>query len=247
MISLKVIGSSSKGNAYLIDNGTTKVLLDCGAKQVINEDLTKIDGILLTHEHGDHIGQIGQIKDYFNGKYYSHKDVLDILPVIDSQKVEVKAGEKFEIGTFSCIGFELMHDVKCYGWLLKDNISGYKLLYITDTGSIGQYKFKDIDAFLIESNCFESDLTYEDYKEVRLYNTHLSCEQTANFLKENVNYNTKIVLLAHISHSEENYKRHEEFIKKELNKSQIGIIALNPHMKEPMEFILKEDLDFNFD
>lgn len=246
MISLKVIGSSSKGNAYLLDNGTTKILLDCGAKQVINEDLSNVSGILLTHEHGDHIGQIGKIKDYFNGKYYSHKEVLDILPVIDSQKVEVKAGVKFEIGTFSCIGFELMHDVTCYGYLIKDNISGYKLLYITDTGAIN-YKFKDIDCFLVESNCFESDLTYEDYKEIRLYDTHLSCEQTANFLKENVNHNTKIVLLAHISHSEENYKRHEQFIKKELNNSQIRVIALNPHMLEPTEIILKEDLNFNFE
>lgn len=143
--------------------------------------------------------------------------------------------------------FELVHDVTNYGYLIKDNISNAKILYITDTGAI-PYEFKDIDYFLIESNCIESELTYEDYKETRLYDTHLSVEQTAKFLKENVNHNTKKIILCHISSSEENYLKHQEYIKKELNNQNIEVMALDPHMKEPKTIVLKEDIQgFDFD
>ena len=246
MIKIKVIGTGSKGNSYLLDNGESRILLDCGAKRVIKENFSNIRGVVITHIHGDHTSQIGKIDNYYNGKYYSHKDVLDILPVIDNKKVEVKTGDKFDIGTFSCTCFELAHDVKCYGYLIKDTISGYKLVYITDTGYIN-YQFKDIDCYLIESNCDEDLLTYQDYKEVRVYNTHLSMQQTANFLKENTNHNTKHVVLCHISQNESDIDKHKHFIEKELNNENIKVIALNPHMLEPIEIKLKEDLEFNFD
>ena len=119
----------------------------------------------------------------------------------------------FSIETFNIIPFELHHDVKCYGYLIKDTISNSKILYITDTGEIN-YDFNDVDYFLIESNCDEEELTYEDYKEVRLYDTHLSMQQTSQFLKNNANYNTKKIILCHISSSEENYLKHKEYVEK---------------------------------
>lgn len=246
MIRLKVLGSSSSGNAYILDNGKTSIMLDCGANDVINEDFSKIDAILLTHKHGDHIKQIPKIKDLFNGKYYSHQDVLDALPVLESQKAIIKTEEKFQVGTFSCTAFELMHDVTNFGYLIKDEISNYKFLYITDTGAIN-YRFKDIDCFLIESNCDENSLTYEDFKEIRLYNTHLSMQQCANFLKNNVNHNTKKILLCHIS-KEEDLNKHVDHIRTVIGNEKIEVKAIDPTTTKGFEIVLKEDLrGFNFD
>ena len=59
-----VLGSGSTGNAVLIVAGETRVLVDAGlsAKEivrrmaVVGEDAARLDGIIVTHEHGDHAG-----------------------------------------------------------------------------------------------------------------------------------------------------------------------------------------------
>lgn len=248
MIKLTIYGSSSKGNCYLLDNGNTKICLDLGVKNIEQKiNMQRVDGIVITHSHSDHCKAVKDVKNYYSGKFYANKDTLDILPILDNQKEEVIKGQSFEIKDFTIMPFELMHDVLCYGYLVKDKISNTKLLYVTDTGSI-PYQFRDIDYFLIESNCFESDLTYENYKEIRLYDTHLSAEQTANFLVENVNHNTKKVILGHISSSEEDYMKHQKYVSERLSNENIEVIALDPHLKDSLKVILKDDLKgFDFD
>ena len=247
MLSLKIIGSSSKGNCYILQSNTTSIMLDCGCKKVINEDLTRIDGIVLSHVHYDHTKGIKNIKNLYQGKYYANQETLDVLPVLDKDKVKVESGEKFQIKDFSLVPFDLLHDVPCFGYLIKDNVSKCKFLYITDTGMI-DYKFKDVDFFLVESNCDEDLLTYEDYKEIRVYETHLSMQQTAVFLQKNVNHNTKKVLLGHISQSEKDYKKHERYVFGELGNENIEVTAINPNLNETIELFLKKDVEgFDFD
>ena len=61
---LTVLGSGSTGNAVLIVAGNTRVLVDAGlsAKEIarrlalVGEDVLSLDGVLVTHEHGDHSG-----------------------------------------------------------------------------------------------------------------------------------------------------------------------------------------------
>lgn len=248
MFRLKILGSSSKGNCYILSNSHNSIMLDCGVNHIEDKiDANSIDGIVITHKHDDHIEGLKTFKNYFNGKYYSNQEVLDVLPVLDNQKQIVEHNKKFEIGSFVIVPFQLEHDVLCYGYLIKDTISNYKILYVTDTGYIN-YNFDDIDCFLIESNCDEELLTYEDYKEVRLYNTHLSMQQTANFLEKNVNHNTEKIILCHISTSEQDYKKHEKYIKEKFKEKDIEVFAINPHLKETLEIVLKEDLkQFDFD
>src|SRR5262245_50240007 len=61
---LTVLGSGSTGNAVLIVAGETRVLVDAGlsAREIarrlalVGEDVQRLDGVLVTHEHGDHAG-----------------------------------------------------------------------------------------------------------------------------------------------------------------------------------------------
>ncbi|MGI8565911.1 MAG: MBL fold metallo-hydrolase, partial [Pyrinomonadaceae bacterium] len=61
---LTVLGSGSTGNAVLIRAGETRVLVDAGmsAKEMVRrlaqvgEDIARLDGVIITHEHGDHAG-----------------------------------------------------------------------------------------------------------------------------------------------------------------------------------------------
>ncbi|MEW8348482.1 MAG: MBL fold metallo-hydrolase, partial [Candidatus Thiodiazotropha taylori] len=61
------LGSGSRGNALLIESANARILLDCGfAAREIERRLQQLDvdpasltGILITHEHGDHIRGVG--------------------------------------------------------------------------------------------------------------------------------------------------------------------------------------------
>ena len=61
---LTVLGSGSTGNAVLISAGETRVLVDAGMSArelarrlaVVGEDIARLDGVVITHEHGDHAG-----------------------------------------------------------------------------------------------------------------------------------------------------------------------------------------------
>nr|MDQ5838533.1 MBL fold metallo-hydrolase [Acidobacteriota bacterium] len=61
---LTVLGSGSTGNAVLICAGQTRVLVDAGlsAKEtvrrlaLVGEDVARLDGVVITHEHSDHAG-----------------------------------------------------------------------------------------------------------------------------------------------------------------------------------------------
>lgn len=52
MLTLTIYGSSSKGNCYVLDNGNSKVMLDCGVKNIgHNLNIGGINGIVITHSH----------------------------------------------------------------------------------------------------------------------------------------------------------------------------------------------------
>lgn len=253
MLSLKILGSSSKGNCYILENNDTKIMLDCGVdyQKILNNYKTdELDGIVITHYHQDHCKAIPKIKDYINCKVYSHDETLEILPILESQKEEIKENQLFNIGSFSILPFLVEHDCKNFGYLIKDNISKHKLLYITDCGEIPNYQFKDIDTFLIESNYNEEWIKGKEELEIKEYRNmsgkgHLSIQQTVKFLQDNVNYNTKYVVLCHISNSCYNYEEMKDWVDGSIVDNNYGIktYALDPKMIECQELILKEDIN----
>ena len=68
-----LLGSGSRGNAALICAGRTRVLLDCGLGLAearlrlsrLGVEAAELDGILVTHEHGDHLGGVGALARRF--------------------------------------------------------------------------------------------------------------------------------------------------------------------------------------
>lgn len=253
MLSLNVVGSSSKGNCYILTNNDTKILLDCGVdyQKIIDadENYKDINGILITHCHQDHCKGIKKLKDYINCKVYSNKETIDILPILETQKQEVMGAEKFSIGSFDIVPFAIEHDAENFGYLIKDTISNHKLVYITDCGTIPNYHFKDIDTFLIEANYNQEWIAKKDELEIKDSRNlsgkgHLSIQETSEFLKSNINYNTKYVILGHISTSCFDYLEMKDYIIESLIENNNGIttIALDPNMSKNMNIMLKEDI-----
>ena len=73
---LTVLGSSSEGNAYVLQNAGEALLLEAGIpfKKVLaalSNNVKKIVGCLITHEHGDHAGRINEVLNYVVPVYAS--------------------------------------------------------------------------------------------------------------------------------------------------------------------------------
>jgi metallo-beta-lactamase family protein len=88
------------GSAHLLDTSKSKILIDCGMFQGINEHLNyeplgfnsyELDALILTHGHLDHVGRIPLLyKNGFNGKVFAHPATFDIAKVVllDSAKLQ---------------------------------------------------------------------------------------------------------------------------------------------------------------
>ena len=172
------------------------------------------------------------------------------MPILDCQKQIVEEGRIFEINDLAIMPFEVYHDVKNFGYLIKDKISGMKILYIIDTSSINNLHFKDIDVFIIEANHswqWLAEKEQMDFKDYRTYGEqgHLDIESCIEFLQMNANHNTSKIILTHISSSFEDYEQFADIVKQSLD-LDVEVYAINPKLTEPVEIILQEDLNFDF-
>jgi len=88
------------GSAHILDTGKSKILIDCGMFQGLNEHLNyeplgfdpkEIDALIITHGHLDHVGRIPLLfKGGFKGKVFAHPATFDIAKIVllDSAKLQ---------------------------------------------------------------------------------------------------------------------------------------------------------------
>ena len=247
---LTTLSSSSKGNMHVLSNGVTSILLDCGIKfNRVFEYLypMKLDGVILTHEHGDHVGGCKSLAQNRIIPFYGTKETLDEVNIPGFDKYAVEPLKTFSIVSFNIVAFEVHHDaVHPVNYLIKDNLSGAQLLYITDTGNLDDIEINDVDYILIECNFDEEWYQKEELsdaekiKKKRLLGDkgHLSIQKTIEFLKRTINHNTKKIILCHISHGFDGYQEFEKRVQKELNFE--NVVALNPQFIGPVVNELEE-------
>lgn len=80
--------SGSSGNSLLVESENTKLLIDAGisSKKIetaltnLNIDPASIDGILITHEHTDHVQGLGTFAKKFDLPVYVNQKTLDAMP-----------------------------------------------------------------------------------------------------------------------------------------------------------------------
>ena len=112
---LKVLGSSSSGNCYLIEiNKNERLILDAGInfKDVQKElqfNLQGIQGVLITHEHMDHLKYAPNFA--LNGiDVYASAGTFEKLELKGHRFKIIKALQQFEIGNFIILPFDTQHD-----------------------------------------------------------------------------------------------------------------------------------------
>lgn len=232
MINIKPLASSSAGNSYLVDDGTTKLLLECGIRYKDIQlgagfQMSSIAGCLLTHEHGDHSKSV---KDIMKSgiDVYASQGTLDTLKITGHRAIPVKAQRPFTVGTWSILPFEVEHDVsEPIGFLLA-NKARDKLLFATDTYYI-RYRFDGLTHIMVECN-YSIDILNENIlsgripkaMKKRLIRSHFSLENMKDFLRANDLSKVQEIWLLHLSDTNSDEARFKREIQ-ELTGKQIFI------------------------
>jgi len=200
------LGSSSKGNCYILKGCSETLILEAGVnfvevKKALEFDLTDVVGCVVTHEHGDHSKALKQIESSFIPVYASG-GTLSKTKVNGTQVNHLK---QTTIGGFQIIPFAIKHDAaEPFAYCIHHKECG-RILFITDSASF-PYRLSGISHFIIEANfsekladkyAIENPDSYSNVK--RLKESHLEINVTKEILQENIDGHTKNIILCHLS------------------------------------------------
>ena len=195
---LKVLGSSSHGNSYILENDREALLLEAGVrfasvKQALDYNITKVVGCLITHEHKDHAGYINEVLKA-TVPVYASAGTIENTPIEGPRRANVcKAGTLFTLG-----GFFINHE------------ETGNILFATDTYYL-PCKFAGLNNVLIECN-YRLDLLDANIAAGRIpavvrnrtLKSHLSYDHCVQALQANDIKGVNNIVLIHLSDGNSN-------------------------------------------
>jgi phosphoribosyl 1,2-cyclic phosphodiesterase len=212
-----VLGSGSRGNATVIDNGSTRLLVDAGfsareLKQrfaIAGIAPQSIDALVITHEHGDHM--CGAVSAARRWNWCVHATSGTVRSAPELEKVGARtfaAGDTLTIGTFNVHAVATAHDAtEPVGVVATDIVTGARAAVVLDLGRDSQYlhhELRDLDALVLESNHDEIMLARSSYpisvqKRIAGGLGHLSNREAARLARACAHLGLQHLVLAHLS------------------------------------------------
>lgn len=212
--------SGSSGNALFCQYGNTRLLIDAGkpgrqleeAMGSIGVDPGTLSGILITHEHSDHIHGAGILSRKYHLPLYATPGTWAAMEgkigkIQPEFRREIQAERDFYLGEIGVVPFPIPHDAadpvgfRLYGGSLSVSTA-------TDLGHFSRYVYDQIagsDLILLESNhdpdMLRANPHYNAMLKARILGDHghLSNESCAEALLRLVAAGTGTVLLGHLS------------------------------------------------
>ena len=190
--------------SVLVETEQTRLLIDCGPdfrQQILSQPFRRIDGILITHSHYDHMGGMDDIRPYCQfgaidvyADPIARKAMLEMLPYCFAENRypgvpaiglhEIHAHQPLSIGDFEIMPIEVMHG--------ELPILGYKigaLTYITDMKSINETEMKYLEGTEV--------LVVNALRFVKPHHSHQLVDDAVSFAKK---VGAKRTLLIHVCH-----------------------------------------------
>ena len=227
MLELCSIASGSSGNCICVGSDSHHILIDAGISgKRIENGLNSIDlqsqemeGILITHEHIDHIAGLGVMARRYGIPMYATEGTIEAIKRVSSVgKIDeslfhvIRPQEKFEIGDLHILPISISHDAAdpvAYRINCKDRT----FAVVTDLGTYTEEitaQLQGLDALLLEANhdihMLETGIyPYPLKQRIMGDKGHLSNQRSGQLLGELLHDHFGTVLLGHLS-KENNYE-----------------------------------------
>jgi phosphoribosyl 1,2-cyclic phosphodiesterase len=273
MVRMTVLASGSRGNSAVLSSSGTSILIDAGIscretlRRMIRvgEDPARLSGIVITHEHQDHINGLAvlarrlKIPVYITSDTHSawqrwvrgpEKKQTELYSDDDKAHLDrcehFRAGGAFSIGDIEVRSFTIPHDaVDPVGFVFR--AEGVRIAVVTDLGYMPanvRTHLRGCDALMIESNHDVEMLRGGPYpwsvkQRVMSRVGHLSNDALADFLTNDYDGSAAFVILAHLSeannHPELARQTAERALGTRLNLLQNRLVLASQF--EPMEAV----------
>ncbi len=236
-ISLRVLnlGSGSSGNATLVESSTTRLLVDAGFNRretirrlaALGVSIDGVQGILISHEHTDHISGLANLSRAWNAPVYiteeTYAEYKRLVPRTEVEKIPcvetlpTRTSQRFTIGDIDVTAFSIPHDaVDTVAFTLC--AEGLKVAIVTDLGCLPAHvrvHLRGSDLLMLESNHDLEMLKVGPYpwhvkQRVMGRNGHLSNDAVSEFLADGdpegsgFDARARWLILAHLSENNNN-------------------------------------------
>lgn len=212
---LTVLGSSSSGNCYVLQNENEALVIEAGVslkevKKAVDFNVSKIIGAIVSHEHGDHAKYIQEFLDMRIPVYVSAGTKRSIKIKGFFLTFLIESGVIKPIGNFMILPFGTKHDAsEPLGFLISHPEIGV-LLFATDTYYL-PYKFEGLTNVMIECN-YRADILNRNIESgkipkshyIRLLQSHMSFDTCKEALEANDLSKVNNIILLHLSYGNSN-------------------------------------------
>lgn len=212
---LKVLGSSSAGNCYILENEQDALLIECGVnmkeiKKGLDFNLAKVSGCIISHEDGDHSKSVKDVM--FSGiTVYATFGTHEAMGTAGYHRARpVVPGYACTIGNFSVLPFKIKHDAKDpVGYIIRHDEIG-NTLFLTDTYYV-EHTFPGLNNIIVEANYCKDilDANMQSGKidkalRNRILESHMSIQTCQELLKANDLSGVNNIVLIHLSNDNSN-------------------------------------------
>jgi phosphoribosyl 1,2-cyclic phosphodiesterase len=216
IVKICLLASSSSGNSTFIATERARILVDAGLSRrdivarlaAIGEEAEKLDAILITHEHSDHVSALVSMAKQFRIPVFATRLTADAIPWGDytPQLESFGAGSAFCVGDIDVASFTVPHDaIDPVGFCFR--AAGIKIGLVTDLGYLPEsvkFHVRGADLLILESNHDLEMLRVGPYpwsvkQRVMGRKGHLSNDAVCDFIKSNLDPATSTLVLGHLS------------------------------------------------
>lgn len=183
------LASSSSGNAYIVSDKDTRILLECGVshsklQKLSGFKLSEFQACLVSHEHKDHAKAVADLISRGMAVYMS-QGTADAMETDGVTLIENM--EQFNVGSLDIVPFTTFHDAaEPLGFLVKSRVDGDVLAFATDTVNL-RYKFPGLNILAIEANydkhILERCERIPEKVRYRITNSHMEIDTLCDYLR----------------------------------------------------------------
>ena len=236
-----VLASGSRGNATYLSNGQTTILIDAGLSGIEIQrrmaarglDPNKLDAIVVSHEHADHIHGVGVLSRRFDLTVHISDRTLEAGDATLGNLAAIApfaCGRTFAIGDLTIHPFSISHDAQDpAGFTISTG--GVKIGLATDLGIVTQMvrtHLQCCDILIVEANHDARMLVDGPYpwhlkQRIRGRSGHLSNDDAASLVETCRHERLMHVVLAHLSAENNTPDKAMETIMMALNGTRIEL------------------------